>query len=105
MDVRHRINFFDTEIQVIQKEEDLFHVGIVSKATPLGSGNVLEGYTSEPVAIEAAERLFRIYTVAKESGYNLLGNVFTKHDKAQVDAIELMHADYSNEQLASHFHM
>jgi hypothetical protein len=103
MDVRHRINFFDTEIQVIKEEEDLFHVGIVSKATALGSGNVLEEYSSEPVAIEAAERLCRIYSVAKESGYHLLGNFFTKHDKEQVNAIDLMNADFSNEQIASHF--
>lgn len=40
MDVRHRITFFDTEIQVNQKENDVFLVSILSNATPLGSGNL-----------------------------------------------------------------
>jgi hypothetical protein len=103
MDVRHRINFFDTEIQVNQKENDVFLVSIISNATPLGAGNILEEYPSESKAIEAAERLFRIYSVAKENGYHLLGTFFTKHEKEKIDVTLLMNADYSNEQLVTHF--
>jgi hypothetical protein len=103
MDIRHRINFFDTEIQVYQKEDDVFLVSILSNATPLGSGNALEEYPSEAAAIEAAERLHRTYSIAKENGYHLLGTFFTKHEKEKVDAIEMMNADYSDEELVTHF--
>jgi hypothetical protein len=103
MEIRHRINFFDTEIQVNHKEDNIFLVSILSNATPLGSGNVLEEYPSEAAAIEAAERLHRTYTVAKENGYHLLGTFFTKHEKEKVDATKMMNADYSDEELISHF--
>jgi hypothetical protein len=91
MEIRHRINFFDTEIQVQvnQNEHDVFLVSILSNVTPLGSGNILEEYTSEALAIEAAERLFRIYSVAKEKGYHLKGTFFTKNEKEQVDVTEI----------------
>jgi hypothetical protein len=103
MEIRHRINFFDTEIQVNHKEDNIFLVSILSNATPLGSGNVLEEYPSEAAAIEAAERLLRIYTVAKENGYHLLGTFFTKHEKEKVDATKMMNADYSDEELIFQF--
>jgi hypothetical protein len=103
MEIRHRINFFDTEIQVNQNEHDVFLVSILSNATPLGSGNVLEEYTSEALAIEAAERLLRIYSVAKENGYHLKGAFFTKHEKEQVDVTEMMNSDISDEELATRF--
>jgi hypothetical protein len=103
MEIRHRIIFFDTEIQVNQKEDNVFLVSILSNATPLGSGNVLEQYPSESAAIEAAERLHRTYSVAKENGYHLLGTYFTKHEKAKVDATKMMNADYSDEELITHF--
>jgi hypothetical protein len=103
MDIRHRINFFDTEIQVNQTENDVFLVSILSNATPLGSGNVLEEYPSEAAAIEAAERLHRTYSVARENGYHLLGTFFTKHEKEKVDATHMMSADFSDEELNTHF--
>lgn len=103
MDVRHRITFFDTEIQVNQKENDVFLVSILSNATPLGSGNVLEEYPSEAEAIEAAERLHRTYSVARENGFHLLGTFFTKHEKQKVDATRMMNADFSDEELMTHF--
>jgi hypothetical protein len=103
MEIRHRINFFDTEIQVNQKEDNIFLVSILSNTTPLGSGNVLEEYPSEAAAIEAAERLHRTYSVAKENGYHLMGTFFTKHEKEKVDATKMMNADYSDEELIIHF--
>jgi hypothetical protein len=103
MEIKHRITFFDTEIQVNQNEQDVFFVSILSNATPLGSGNVLEEYPSEAAAIEAAERLHRTYSIAKENGYHLLGTFFTKHDKDKVDATRMMRSDYSDEELATHF--
>jgi hypothetical protein len=103
MEIRHRINFFDTEIQVNQKEDNIFLVSILSNATPLGSGNVLEEYPSEAAAIEAAERLHRTYSVAKENGYHLMGTFFTKHEKEKVNATKMMNADYSDEELIIHF--
>jgi hypothetical protein len=104
MEIKHRITFFDTEIQVNQNEQDVFLVSILSNATPLGSGNVLEEYPSEAAAIEAAERLHRTYAIAKENGYHLLGTFFTKHEKEKVDATQMMRSDYSDEELATHFH-
>lgn len=103
MDIKHRIIFFDTEIQVNQKENDVFLVSILSNATPLGSGNALEEYPSVEAAIEAAERLHRTYSVARENGYHLLGTYFTKHDKDKVDATRMMNRDFSDEELVTHF--
>ncbi|QGQ94875.1 hypothetical protein EHS13_08290 [Paenibacillus psychroresistens] len=103
MYIKHRITFFDTEIQVNQNEQDVFFVSILSNATPLGSGNVLEEYPSEAAAIEAAERLHRTYSIAKENGYHLLGTFFTKHEKENVDATQMMKSDYSDEELITHF--
>jgi hypothetical protein len=103
MDIKHRITFFDTEIQVNQNEQDVFFVSILSNATPLGSGNVLEEYPSEAAAVEAAERLHRTYAIAKENGYHLLGTFFTKHDKENVDATKMMKSDYSDDELINYF--
>jgi hypothetical protein len=103
MEIRHRIHFFDTEIQVNQNENDVFLVSILSNATPLGSGNVLEEYPSEVAAIEAADRLHRTYSVAKENGYHLMGTFFTKHEKEKVDATKMMNTNYSDEELLTHF--
>jgi hypothetical protein len=103
METRHRIIFFDTEIQVNQKENDVFLVSILSNATPLGSGNALEEYDSEAAAINAAERLHRTYSIARENGYHLLGTFFTKHEKEKVDATRMMKRDYSDEELITQF--
>lgn len=63
----------------------------------------MEEYPSEAAAIKAAERLHRTYSVARENGYHLLGTFFTKHEKQKVDATRMMNADFSDDELMTHF--
>jgi hypothetical protein len=103
MEARHRIDFFDTEIIVYAKDDTSFQVSINSTKTPLGLGNVLETYSSEQTAIQAAERFFQIYSVAKENGYYLQNDYFTKPDKEKIRVTLIINSDYSAEQLAAQF--
>ena len=63
----------------------------------------MEEYPSEAAAIEAAERLHRTYSVARENGYHLLGTFFTKHEKENIDATRMMKSDFSDEELMTQF--
>jgi hypothetical protein len=103
MEIRHRINFFDTEILVHKKDDQSYQVSIVSASTPLAAGNVLETYLLEQTAKEAAERFSRVYSIAKENGYYLVENSFTKPDKHKIPVHELINSNASTEHIAAQF--
>lgn len=84
MVVKHRINFTDCEVLVCENEDTTFDVSIQSTTNPLGRGNVLDRFSDERQAIEAAERFHWMYTLAKENGYYLKQDCFTKPNKKEI---------------------
>jgi hypothetical protein len=103
MEVRHRINFFDTEILVHKKDDESYQMSIVSASTPLAGGNVLGTYFLEQTAKEAAERFSRVYSIAKENGYYLVESSFTKPNKGKIPVHELINTTASTEHIAAQF--
>ncbi|MDF2668093.1 MAG: hypothetical protein K0R67_399 [Paenibacillus sp.] len=96
--VKHKISFMDCEVLVCDNEDSSYHVSIQSLTNPLGRGNVLDTFDDEQLAIQAAERFHWMYTIAKENGYYLKENCFTKPNRQEVHISIMKDGDITKEQ-------
>ncbi|MDF2723327.1 MAG: hypothetical protein K0Q59_3002 [Paenibacillus sp.] len=99
MVVKHRISLTDYEVLVFENEDTTFHVTIQSMVNPLSRGNVLDQFSDEQEAIDAAERFHWMYTLAKENGYYLKQHYFTKPQKRGIHISIMKDCNMTREQL------
>ncbi|WP_127588566.1 hypothetical protein [Paenibacillus koleovorans] len=84
MDIKHRIGMKDCELLIFANDDLTFHVSLCSTVNPLGRGNLLDRFDDERQAIEAAERFQWMYALAKEHGYYLKQDRFTKPNRQEI---------------------
>lgn len=89
MTVKYRIECFECDIMVRQKDE-AFTLNIQSRKTPLGNGNRLAEYASEEEAVRAADQLCQTYTIAREFGYHLSGGEFVREGVPSISVVSLL---------------
>ncbi|MEK0317119.1 hypothetical protein [Cohnella sp. 56] len=89
MTVKYRIECFECDIVVRQKDE-AHTLSIQSRKTPLGNGNRLAQYPSEQEAVRAADQLCQTYTILREFGYHLSGGDFVRDGVPSISVVSLL---------------
>ncbi|ANE48100.1 hypothetical protein SY83_19445 [Paenibacillus swuensis] len=95
--IKHRVKCFDSEILVVHKNE-AYELSIQSLLNPLGFGSALETFLDEDDAVSAAQYFCHMYTIAKEKGYYLQNNSFTKPDKESYAANWVIEKKFSEDE-------
>lgn len=100
MTVKYRIECFECDIVVRQKDE-AHTLSIQSRKTPLGNGNRLAEYATEQEAVHAADQLCQSYTIAREFGYHLSGGEFVREGVPSIEVVSLLNRELDASDLKS----
>ncbi|MCQ6560108.1 hypothetical protein [Paenibacillus mendelii] len=93
MTIHYSLDCSTITILVKQVEEDngdRYNVNIQSNSNPLSFGNTLYAASTPEEAIQIADQLCTFYSMARENGYILEGKIFTKPDKADILAEDVL---------------
>jgi len=101
MTVRYVLNCYNTTITVKQEDDSLgqYDVNIQSNNSPFGSGNTLYSAHTEEQAVRIANQLCAFYSMARENGYYLKGKAFTKPDRRDILAEEVLMFERSDDDM------